>query len=185
MKGIVHYEYPDLHHAKLLAEILRIQRWAGGESVSADRIFGLMHGFETVLREEAEGFGISAETQEKVEDLLDDVEAGKQSTDGMSIKDRLHADGVNENDAAKVMTLYRLEDRFIDGIEKIAQGNVFPGLKRPKLPEQGWRGALHYMELVDCTEGAYTKLHAAFAPALPRRRDCNTTERITNAGHPS
>jgi len=48
------------------------------------RIFGLMHGFESVIRQESEGFGISEETQEKVEDLLDDVEAGTQSADAQA-----------------------------------------------------------------------------------------------------
>ena len=72
---------PGLQRLQILAEILRLQRWAGGESVSADRVFGLMHGFETVIREESEGFGITEETQDKVEDLLEDVESGKQSSE--------------------------------------------------------------------------------------------------------
>ncbi|QDU95178.1 hypothetical protein Pla8534_29900 [Lignipirellula cremea] len=37
-----------------------------------------------------------------------------------------------------------------------------------KEPEQSWTGAIHYMELVDCTEGAHTKLHSVLAPVVPR-----------------
>jgi len=159
-----------LHQARILAETLRLQRWAGGESVSADRIFGLMHGFESVIRQEAEGFGISEDTQEKVEDLLEDVEAGRQSTDGRSIKDRLHREKIDEIDAEKVMLLCRLQSRFTESIEKIAEGKgcVFPRLRRPRHPEQDWFGAIHYMELVDCSEGVRKKMHAVFAPVVPR-----------------
>lgn len=168
----------DLYHTRILAEILRLQRWAGGESVSADRIFGLMHGFESIIREESEGFGITQETQEKVEDLLEDVEADKQSTDGSAIKDRLHRNDIDEIDAENVMLLCRLQSRFIEGIEKISQGRgcVFPRLYGPRLPEQDWFGALHYMELVDCTEGVHKKMHAVFAPAVPRVGEFVTPE---------
>jgi hypothetical protein len=154
----------------ILAEILRLQRWAGGDSVSAARTFGLMHGIESVIRLETESFGISEETQRKVEDILDDVENGKQSTDGMSLKDRLRDDGVRESDASTVMELCRLQSRFGEAIDKIIQnaGSVFAHLASSDLPEQGWYGALHYMELVDCSEGAPKKMHAIFAAAVPR-----------------
>ena len=157
----------QVQQAQILAEILRLQRWAGGESVSVDRIFGLMHGFESVIRQESESFGISEETQEKVEDLLEDVEAGKQSVDGMSIKDRLRRENIDDMDAKCVMLLCRLQSRFTEGIEKIAQGHVFSGLQKPRSPEQDWFGALHYMELVDCTEGVHKKMHAVFALLFP------------------
>lgn len=160
----------NLYHTRILAEILRLQRWAGGESVTADRIFGLMHGFESVIGREAGGFGISEETQRKVEDLLEDVENGQQPADGLSIKDRLHREKIDDISAENVMLLCRLQSRFIEGIEEIAQGQgcVFPRLHRPRQPEQDWFGALHYIELVDCTEGVHQKLHAVFAPAVPR-----------------
>lgn len=155
---------------RLLAEILRLQRWAGGEAVSSARIFGLMHGFETVIRQECECFGISKDTQRKVEDILEDVEHGRQSTDGPRIKDRLYRDGVDETDAGLVIQLCRLQSRFPDGIEQLinGRGSIFSYLSKDRLPEQDWSGALHYMELVDCTEGARNKMYAVFAPTVPR-----------------
>ena len=159
---------PGLHCAQILAELLRLQRWAGGESVSAARIFGLMHGFETVIREESEGFGVTEETQEKVEDLLEEVENGKQPVSGRSIKDRLRREKIKDSDAKRVMLLCLLQSRFTEAVEKIAKARVFAGLKAPRLPEQDWFGALHYMELVDCTKDVHKKLHAVLAPAIPR-----------------
>lgn len=154
----------------ILAELLRIQRWAGGDSVSAGRIFGLMHGIESVIRQENESFGISEETQRKVEDLLEDVDHDRQSTDGMAIKDRLRRDDVDETDAGTVMELCRLQSRFGPAIDKLinGRGSVFSYLDRSRLPEQDWFGALHYMELIDCTEGARNKMYAVFAPTVPR-----------------
>ncbi|MBN2293316.1 MAG: hypothetical protein JXM70_12875 [Pirellulales bacterium] len=154
----------------ILAELLRIQRWAGGDSVSAGRIFGLMHGIESVMRQENESFGISEETQRKIEDLLEDVDNDKQSTDGMAIKDRLRRDGVDETDAATIMELCRLQSRFGPAIDKVVngKGSTFSHLDRSRSPEQDWFGSLHYMELIDCTEGARHKMYAVFAPTVPR-----------------
>ncbi|MCL4202048.1 MAG: hypothetical protein KJ000_06120 [Pirellulaceae bacterium] len=154
----------------ILAELLRIQRWAGGDSVSAERIFGLMHGIESVIGQENESFGISEETQRKVEDLLEDVDNDKQSTDGMAIKDRLRRDGVDETDAARIMELCRLQSRFGTAIDKVVngKGSTFSYLDRSRSPEQDWFGSLHYMELVDCTDGARNKMYAVFAPTVPR-----------------
>lgn len=154
----------------VLAEILRLQRWAGGDSVSAARTFGLMHGIESVIRLETESYGISEETQRKIEDILADIENDKQSTDGMSLKARFRDDGIRETDVSTVMELCRLQSRFGEAINKIIQdaGSLFSHLANSNLPEQGWFGALHYMELVDCTEGARKKLHAVFAPTVPR-----------------
>jgi hypothetical protein len=166
---------------QILAEVLRLQRWAGGEHVSADRVFGLMHGFETVIRQEAESYGISEETQDKVEDLLEDVENGKQSPDGPSIKDRLWREKIDETDALRVMELCRLQSRFTEGIELIAKapGCIFAGLNKPRLPEQDWFGALHYMELVDCSAGERAKMHSVFAPSVPRVGEMVTPQRGT------
>ena len=78
-----------------------------------------MHGIESVIRQENESFGISEEkTYCKVEDLLENVDNDKQSTDGMAIKDRLRRDGVDETDAATIMELCRLESRFGPALEK-------------------------------------------------------------------
>ena len=172
-------ENAEFHFSRLLAELLRLQRWAGGESVSADRIFGLLHGFESVLSEEKESFGVSREAEEAIEDLLDDVEAGKQSTDGRSIKDRLRSEGVDELVALKVMKFCTLSGRFTDGILKVAQGRGGFGstLKSVRQPEQDWLGALHYMELVDTTEGVRKPLHGVFAPAIPRVGEFVTPQR--------
>jgi hypothetical protein len=166
---------------QVLAEVLRLQRWAGGEHVSADRVFGLMHGFETVIRQEAESYGISEETQDKVEDLLEDVENGKQSPDGPAIKDRLWREKIDETDAVRVMELCRLQSRFTEGIESIANapGCIFAGLSKPRLPEQDWFGALHYMELVDCSAGERAKMHSVFAPSVPRVGEIVTPQRGT------
>ena len=156
--------------ARTLAEVLRIQRWAGGDWVPADRIFGLMHGFESVLRGERESFGITEQTQEKVEDLLEAIDRGELPADAMEIKARLRADGIDETDALRVMQLCHLQSRFTDTIGKIIEGEavLFATLRRPRLPEQDWSGAVHYMELVDSTGGVRKKMHAVFAPAVPR-----------------
>src|SRR5262249_9572319 len=114
--------------ARIMAEVLRVQRWAGGDSVSAARVFGLQHGFETTVREESIP-AVSEMIQDKVEDLLADVQAGKQKTDGLSIKDRLLQDGVDEEAARLVMEQCRLESRFPDEVVRIL-GNVRRGLPR-------------------------------------------------------
>ncbi len=151
---------------RLLAEILRLHRWAGGDAVSAARIFGLMHGFESVLTEE-QSPGISRETQDKVEDLLEKVEAGEQSVDIRAIKNYLRGVKVNESDAASVMQLCRLQSRFSDGVEKIAKspGSSFAPLLRERASERNWHGALHYLELID-SDG--DKMHGTFSPCVPR-----------------
>jgi hypothetical protein len=159
----------DIQIGKLMAEILRLQRWAGGEIVPSDRIFGLMHGFESVLNEE-NTYGISRETQDKVEDMLEDVESGRQSTDGPAIKGRLWKEKVSETDAKMVMQLCILESRFDDAIKKIisGRGSVFVSLRSKRSSEMDWFGALHYVELVDCTDGANKKMHGAFSSCVPR-----------------
>ncbi|MCE9561863.1 MAG: hypothetical protein K8U57_07400 [Planctomycetes bacterium] len=170
---------PDYRYTKVMAEILRIQRWAGGETPDAARIFGLLHGFESVCRQENESFGISEADQDKVEDMLEEVEAKTQSTDGMSIKDRLRDDGIDESVASCVMELCLLESRFTDGVNAVinGRGSVFSHLGARRSPEHDWRGALHYMELVDCTEGAGKPLHAVYAPAVPRVGEIVTPEK--------
>jgi hypothetical protein len=156
--------------ARVLAELLRIQRWAGGEAVSAARIFGLQHGVESVLRQDEESFGIDNDTQDKVEQMLEDVEAHKQSADGIAIADRLRREGVSETHASRVMSLCRLQSRFLDGIRLVASGtgSNYRWLLQPENVTTGWRGAVHYMELVDTSEGVRKTHHAVWAPAVPR-----------------
>ena len=168
----------SLLSGQLLAEILRLQRWAGGDAVAADRVFGLMHGFESVL-EENRTAGISKATQDKVEDLLAEVDGGTQAVDGIAIKDWLRRAGVGESDAELVMQLCRLQGRFTDAIERItaAPDSTFGTLANWRSNESGWRGALHYVELIDSTDGARRKLHAAFSPCIPRVGDIVEPER--------
>ena len=164
---------------RVLAELLRLQRWAGGDPVPADRIFGLLHGFETVIRQESKSFGISEKTQRKVEDMLQDVDSGAQATDGMALKHRMYDDGVDETDAADVLELCRLQGRWTDAIDAVVngQGSTFSGLSVRRQPEQDWFGSLHYIELVDCTDGVRNPMHAVFAPAIPRVGEIITPQR--------
>lgn len=129
-----------------------------------------MHGIESVIRHEEDSFGISEETQNAVEDMLEDVDCGKQSTDGPAIKDRLRRDGVDESDAATIMELCQLQSRFGPAIEKVmnGKGSVFSHVGGTRPNEQNWFGSLHYMELVDCTEGSRNKMYSVFAPVVPR-----------------
>jgi hypothetical protein len=159
----------DFQYARLLAEILRLQRWAGGHAIPADKIFGLMHGFKSVLREETDGWGITADLQDKVEDMLEDVEDGTQSTDGLAIKDRLDRDGLDETKASLIMRLCLLQSRFVEGVKKVAsgRGSVFAHILLQSPPASDWFGALHYMELVDSTEGVQKPMHAVFSASVP------------------
>jgi hypothetical protein len=106
----------DILSRKILAEVLRLQRWAAGNgTLSAARIFGLVRGFESVVDEE-QSDGISRETQEKIEDLLQDVDDGKQAVDGQAIKSRLRTIGVSDSVANDVMKLCCLQGRFADTV---------------------------------------------------------------------
>lgn len=160
----------DIQLPQVLAEVLRFQRWAGGgDAISAARIFGLTHCLESVLEQEGVSC-VSRVTQDKVENLLESVEAGKQPVDGPMIKDRLREMDVRESDAAAVMRLCVLEGRFNNGVDRIvsAQGSHWASLKSKHANENDWHGALHYVELYDSTEGARKKLHGAFCPCVPR-----------------
>jgi len=154
---------------RLLAEVLRLQRWAGGEAVPAARLFGLMHGIESVLDQEDQP-GISRDTQERVERILQAVDSSEQSTDGLAIKARLHQDGIDETDASIVMRLCLLQSRWTDAIDRLiaAKGSIFARLRVERSSETDWFGALHYMELVDVTDGLPQKMHSVFAPSVPR-----------------
>lgn len=147
----------------LLAEVLRLQRWAGGESVSAARIFGLLNGFESVIDEETESFGVSRKTQSAAEDIMDELDSGKPVT-GMELKDRIRQAGIDETDFDRVVELCRLEERFPDALKALDDAGLC-GAETP--PEQEWLGSLHYMEL-HLTSGGIGKQHSVFAATIPR-----------------
>ncbi len=156
--------------SRVLAETLRLQRWAGGDSVDAARVFGLTHGVESVIRQERESPGISEETQEKVEDILEDIEAGQQSVVGRELKHRLLRDKLDEPTVATVVHLCQLQSRFLDAAKRLAErgSHLFGVIGQQQLPEREWLGAQYYVELVDCSEGDETPMHAVMVPALPR-----------------
>lgn len=161
----------------LLAEVLRLQRWAGGEVISADRIFGLLHGFESVLSQEATSFGISREIQDRVEDLIEDVELGQQSAEGYQIKQWLLREDIDETVAGHVIKLCMLQGRFPQGVAMLTSPNShFCGLSSLDASELQWLGTIHFMELVDCTEETHKKLHACFAATVPRIGEVITPE---------
>ena len=165
----------------VLAELLRLQRWAGGDlAVPASRIYGLANGFESALEDERER-GISRETERAVAAMLEEVEAEKQPADGSAIQERLRNDGVNEADAARVMTLYSLQERYTDGIARIASaaGSAFSGLTPAEPQTHGWAGALHYIELVEQKEGERDHWHAVMAPSVPQVGELVRPERGT------
>jgi hypothetical protein len=168
----------DLQNTRLLAEVLRLQRWAGGDAVPADRVFGLMNGFESVINEENESPGVTEEQQEEVENMLEEIESGEQPADGMAIKERLHRDGIDELKAILVMKMCMLQSRFPDALKKLASsGSGFEHVSRFRTPEANWFGALHHLELIDTTDGAYREMHAVFSPCIPRAGEIIEPER--------
>lgn len=157
----------DASLGKLLAEVMLLQRWAGGDPVSLAQMFGLANSVESVL-EEAKPNVISRETQDKVEDILDDVRNGRQDPDGMALKERLHSDGISETDAQTIMRLCVLENRFGDAVKTIAEapGSTFSTVLDSPSSNHQWYGALHYLELFD--ESQHTPMLSVFSPCVPR-----------------
>ena len=80
----------------------------------------------------------------------------------------MRQDGIDETVASRVIELCRLQCRFTDIISKLAEAGDVGFVHQTRLPEQDWFGALHYMELVESTEGVNTKMHVVYAPSLPR-----------------
>ncbi|WP_397568985.1 hypothetical protein [Schlesneria sp. T3-172] len=161
------------HHVPsslILAELLRLERWEGGDSIEATRIFGLLHGFESIVNAEIDSYGISEETQAKVEAFLQEIENEEATSDTNNVMRRLRSDNVDQSDAGKIIELCRMQGRFPAAIEKLIEepDSLFHHLKRSSPPERNWHGATHFMELVDCTAGARNRLHGVFAPAVPR-----------------
>lgn len=104
-----------------------------------------------------------------MEDILEDVESGKQSTDGIAVKHRLLMDGIDETIAGDVIRLCILQGRFQEATTKLTSSSShFSHLRILDAPEREWFGALHYVELVDCTEDAHKKSHACFVATVPR-----------------
>lgn len=157
----------------LLAELLRIQRSLAGDPISAARIFGLMHGFQSVIEEETESFGISDETQEKAEDLLDEMDKAGAVWDGMTLKHRIREVGISEEAFSKVCELCLLQSRFVNVIQALAdRGDCRMVTDREaKSPIEGWFGPTIYMEIVDTSADAGKRSHAVFSSVVPRVGD--------------
>jgi hypothetical protein len=158
-----------LRYAKTLSDILHIHRWAGGDLVDLATIYGLANGVESVV-EESVPRGISRETQEKIEDVLQDVDAGKQSPKSLDMKSRFRSDRICETDASIIMRLCVLQGRFTDVIKKIAEsnGSVFNTVFGERTETSNWDGAKIYMELVVDLGEKKPRMIATFAPCIPR-----------------
>src|SRR5258708_4177703 len=94
----------DSRQNQILAPLVLLQRWAAGDSIDAARIFGLMHGFESIQRLDRPT-SVSEETQTLVEDILEEVDNDRLKATPAGIKSRLRAVNVDETVAAKVMHL--------------------------------------------------------------------------------
>lgn len=160
----------DLKSAALLAEVLRIHRWAGSNEATAAKVFGLLHGIETVINpDDAEPMGISRETQDKFDDILDEIESTSQPANGMSLKARLRSDGIDEVDAKTLLDYYRLSGKFAEAIDMIAQadGSIYTS-RTVNSDERNWRGGLNYFEICyDLPDGTH-KTIGVFSPTVPR-----------------
>jgi hypothetical protein len=167
---------------RILGEILQLQRWAGGNAIAADRIHGLLNGFETAINEELDHFsrnGISEAQQNHVEDMLQAIDQGTASVDPQAIKTWLRTAGLDETIAAEVFQRCLLQSRFTDVINKIAdhRGSQFDHLAhRSPFSVGQWLGSLHYIELVDSSGETDKKMHGVFAPCVPRIGEILTPE---------
>ena len=160
----------ELRYARTLSDILHLHRWAGGDQVDLATIFGLANGIESVIRETLpEENGISSETQDKIEDILVDVDKGKESTDSLFLKQRFHREGISDTDAITIMQLCILQGRFTGVIKKISEaGGAYSTVFMGKTKSSEWDGAKIYMELVLETGKDRLEIISTFAPCLPR-----------------
>jgi len=158
-----------LHYARTLSDILHLHRWMGGDQIDLATIYGLANGVESVISENVPS-GISRKTQDKIEDVLEDVDDGKQSPESLAMKSRFHCEGISESDAKIVMRLCILQSRFTDAIKKIAEspGSVFCTVFGKKTTTSDWDGAKIYMELVVDLGKPKPEMLSVFAPCLPR-----------------
>ncbi|MCL2622384.1 MAG: hypothetical protein FWD31_01855, partial [Planctomycetaceae bacterium] len=161
----------ELRYARTLSDILHLHRWAGGDQVDLAMIFGLAKGIESVIRKTLpEEDGISSETQRKIEDVLDDVDRGNQPTDSISLKNRLHREGISDTDAITIMQLCILQSRFTDAIKKISEGpgGTFSTIFSEKTETSNWDGAKIYVELILENDDGRLETIPTFTPCLPR-----------------
>ena len=112
-----------------------------------------MHGFESVLQGEQPA-GITESTQRKVEDLLDEIDVRKTSIDWLSLKSHLREIEGDESDAALVMRLCpcRAALAMLSRRSRVARLAVCAS-SAIEIGGAQWFGAIHYVELVDSTEG--------------------------------
>ncbi|AMV33759.1 hypothetical protein VN12_16640 [Pirellula sp. SH-Sr6A] len=158
-----------VHIGHLLAEILRLRRWASGNPQLLARAFALESGFESAFSSEEYEFSVSIDQQEAVEDFLDAIDKDPNEPNSMYVKDELRRLGLDESVAWAVLELCLLEGRFVTAIRKLTEpGMPFHGLKGGIENGSDWLGALHYLELFDGTPETHKKLHACFSPAVPR-----------------
>jgi len=146
---------------KLLAEVLLLQRLAAVDEVPASRVYGLMHGFESAIKAEVP-LPVTEDEQDKVEQMLEDIEYKKQKSDGLSLKDRMRDDDVDEGVAHRVMEHAAAAGRFVKEVKKAL------GHEPARSPERDWRGQMIYMELIDVSGETHKKLNAVWGPAIPR-----------------
>jgi len=158
-----------LRYAKTLSDILHLHQWMGGDQVDSATIFGLANGVETIV-EESIPRGISRETQEKIEDVLQDIDKGSQSPESMAMKSRFHSDHISESDAITIMRLCVLQGRFTDEIKKVAEsrGSAFKTIFGRRTQTADWDGAKIYVELVVDLGKQKPEMIATFAPCIPR-----------------
>lgn len=113
---------------KLLGEIYRIQNRQGHCPVSESVIYGLLHGFETVIDQEIERVGyISKEDLRAVEDILNeyhvDDEKLQELTGFYDIESQLEERGISRSKAMEIFTYLKADRRFNHVIEKFNSSN--------------------------------------------------------------
>ena len=158
-----------LCYAKTLSDVLHLHRWMGGDQVDLATIYGLANGIESIVKESVPR-GISRKTQDKIEDILQDVDEGNQPPDSLAMKGRFHRDRICEDDAIAVMRLCILQSRFTNVIKKIAEsdGSVFSSVFGHRTETSDWDGAKIYMELVVDLGKKKPEMFSTFAPCVPR-----------------
>lgn len=150
----------------LAGELITLQRWAGGDGVSLAKLHGFVNRIESVMNEEVPSL-ITCEEQREVEDMLDLIDRGKLTTDGMTIKKYMVRKGIDEVVASKIIRLCYLQNRFPDVIEKLDQPDShFHGVLDSPVSTDAWYGATHYVEIAD-TSG-HTKPMSVLSPCVPR-----------------
>ena len=158
-----------LRYAKTLSDILHLHRWMGDDQVDLATIYGLANGVESVVKESIPQC-ISRKTQDKIEDILQEVDEEKQSPEYLELKTRFHSDRISEDDARTIMRLCILQGRFTNVIKNIAEsrGSLFRTVLGERTKTSDWDGAKIYMELVVDLGKQKPEMIATFAPCIPR-----------------